>query len=146
MEDLIFFFSHTNDILWSTSNYSTCLFGMQCSLILNAGNGNGFYFSSVFPQTSLNNCTMGNLFYFTCVGFCVFVPVYVHSNLFLIQVMSQARHSIVKRCFHLLASNMAVIQSNYTQRNRYRYAKRIDWTQNRKGRNKCWHWFKDTHS
>lgn len=100
-------------------------FGMQCSLILHAENGNGFHFSSVFPQSSLNKCAevLWPIYFISRVqGFCVFVPVYVHSNLFFIQVMSQARHSIVKRCFHLLASNMAVIQSNYTQRNRYRYA------------------------
>jgi len=88
-------------------------FGMQCSLILNVLRNTLVFLKCIpadFPQQLYYRQFM--LFY-VCRVFCVFVPVYVHSNLFLIQVMSQARHSIVKRCFHLLASNMAVIQSNY---------------------------------
>ena len=53
-------------------------------------------------------------------------------HLFLIHVVSQARHSIVRRGFHPLTSDVPVIQSNYTERNRYCYTQGIDSRQNRK--------------
>lgn len=52
--------------------------------------------------------------------------------LFLIQVMSPTRLSIVKRGFHPLTSDVPVIQSNYIERNRYCYTQGIDSRQNRK--------------
>lgn len=69
--------------------------------------------------------------YSMCVRVCVCGGVQ-QRYLFLIQVMSQARHSIVRRSFHPLTSDVPVIQSNYTERNRYCYTLGIDSRQNRK--------------
>lgn len=93
-----------------------------------------------------------------CVCGCACMCVCVwQCYLFLIQVMSQARHSlIVRRGFHPLTSDVPVIQSNYTERNRYCYTLGIDSRQNRKVKRRlhshlrpcatCWESHTHTHS
>ncbi len=73
------------------------------------------------------------IYIYICVCVCVCVCVAVCCSVISSSFKSCHRpDTIVRRGFHRLTSDVPVIQSNYTERNRYCYTQGIDSRQNRK--------------
>lgn len=112
--------------IWDQRANSICFFVVHCSYS---------DFETFFCYLCLRKLQSICMFMCVCAHVCACACVRAHTCGSVISSSFKSCHrpdTIVRRAFHRLTSDVPVIQSNYTERNRYCYTLGIDSRQNRK--------------